>query len=339
MKKVVFIGGIVLLLSVVIVMVLISQTRTKKTLVNLPEKKEVTPFVLTLKSGVVEYRKSTIDAYVVLATGSAALPSKSMVKTGIGTAEVLLENGSQISIDENTEITLNADSMGIKIQQFLGNTWHRVQKLLGVQTYQVITPTAVATVRGTKFGVRTLLGISKIITTENTVGVQLRTINPEGKEELGKEEPVSAGNESEILEAEKEIIIQKISPAEREDKWFKKNEEFDREYDKKVDEIKKEFEDIKKEEEKKEREEYSNIERNPTPVSRLPSPDRGGEREEDMEGERITPPPARPPLDEIRENPTQPSPNRGGEREERLPPPPPPPPTRPPLEGVSKESE
>lgn len=59
---------------------------------------------------------------------------------------VELEPGAEISIEE-----LSEDK--VKIKQEKGTTWNKFTSILGIQNYEVETPTTVATVRGTEFGV------------------------------------------------------------------------------------------------------------------------------------------------------------------------------------------
>lgn len=77
------------------------------------------------------------------------------VKTGPSEEKIVtFPNSSELRLDENTEIKIkNATTDKVSIYQTLGRTWSRVIKLLGTQSYEVQTPTALATVRGTSFAV------------------------------------------------------------------------------------------------------------------------------------------------------------------------------------------
>lgn len=77
------------------------------------------------------------------------------VKTGPTEEKTItFPNGSELRLDVNTEVKINKGSENeISIFQTLGRTWSRVIKLLGSQSYEVQTPTALATVRGTSFAV------------------------------------------------------------------------------------------------------------------------------------------------------------------------------------------
>jgi len=80
------------------------------------------------------------------------------VKTGEdSSAQILLFKGSIIRLDSNTEVTLKeiieGEETSVTIQQDTGRTWSTIQKISGIDDYEVQTPTAVASVRGTSFDV------------------------------------------------------------------------------------------------------------------------------------------------------------------------------------------
>lgn len=80
------------------------------------------------------------------------------VKTGEdSSAQILLFKGSIIRLDGNTEVTIKkiieGDETSVEIQQDAGRTWSTIQKISGIDDYEVQTPTAVASVRGTSFDV------------------------------------------------------------------------------------------------------------------------------------------------------------------------------------------
>ncbi len=111
------------------------------------------PIVLYIESGEVSYKKPDQNSFIV-ATGSVKIPTMTIVETKIGHASVLLPDNSSISLEENTQITVNYAPTKISIFQAFGTTYHRVEKLLAGSTYQVQTPETLAAVRGTKFAVK-----------------------------------------------------------------------------------------------------------------------------------------------------------------------------------------
>jgi hypothetical protein len=77
------------------------------------------------------------------------------VRTGEGSASVILLAGEVLHLEPNTEVALSEigkDKMHIK--QFAGETWHKITKISGITSYEVETPNTVATVRGTEFYVK-----------------------------------------------------------------------------------------------------------------------------------------------------------------------------------------
>jgi hypothetical protein len=92
---------------------------------------------------------------ITSATGTTVGHEGETVKTGPNEEKTItFPNGSELRLDVNTEVKINKGSENeVSIFQTLGRTWSRVIKLLGVQSYAVETPTALATVRGTSFAV------------------------------------------------------------------------------------------------------------------------------------------------------------------------------------------
>jgi len=107
---------------------------------------------LQVKGGSVEVNQGSGWAS---ATDGMKLRSSDKVRTGAdGSAAVVLFEGIIASLDPNTEVSVNEVSAGkttIKLEA--GSVWNKFAKVSGVSTYEVETPNAVATVRGTSFGV------------------------------------------------------------------------------------------------------------------------------------------------------------------------------------------
>jgi len=86
------------------------------------------------------------------ATDEMELEEGAKVRTGEGTASVVLLEGEVMHMEPHSEIALRElGSSRIRITQILGETWHKVTRISGVSTYKVETPSTVATVRGTEF--------------------------------------------------------------------------------------------------------------------------------------------------------------------------------------------
>lgn len=138
------------------------------------------------------------------------------IKTGDGSVDVRLPDGSQISVDKNSEIKINFDKDTTRIDQAVGKTWHRLKNLAGVATYEVVTPTTVAVVRGTKFGVENMdSALSLIYVAEDTVTV--------GGTRVETRLMAKAANTG--------IEVTDINSAVMESDWFKKNSIKDETFD------------------------------------------------------------------------------------------------------------
>ncbi|MBD3393753.1 MAG: hypothetical protein GF418_16600 [Chitinivibrionales bacterium] len=73
-------------------------------------------------------------------------------------AEVTYVTGAVLRMDENTKITLTAASKtGTKTKSGVGNVWVNMRKLVrtGGKKFELATPTALASIRGTKFNATT----------------------------------------------------------------------------------------------------------------------------------------------------------------------------------------
>ncbi len=84
------------------------------------------------------------------------LPQGAKARTGEdGSASIILLEGEVMHLEPNTEVALSQVSgNNMRIKQLAGETWHKVTRISGVSSYEVETPTTVATVRGTEFYVK-----------------------------------------------------------------------------------------------------------------------------------------------------------------------------------------
>lgn len=124
-------------------------------------------------SGEVTFKATPNDTFQQATASPTIIPNQAIVHTNIGKASVLLPDNSTISLENNTEITVNYSKKTTSIYQGIGTTYHRVEKLLSGSTYQVQTAGTLAAVRGTKFAVKydTKSKKTKIAVTENKVEV------------------------------------------------------------------------------------------------------------------------------------------------------------------------
>lgn len=213
-----------------------------------------------------------------------------VVKTGNNaSATVLFGSGSLMRVDSNSQIALSnyskdGDNWIIKINQIVGRTWNRVQKLVGASVYEVNTPTAVATVRGTAFGIDANASGSAVTVDEGTVSAKLvDTKSPDRKiiseVQIHKQEQVEITRQKveEIKQAieEKRPIaeIVRARPTEKLPEWI---EEHKREVEREAPKIEKLRIEMKEEIEKKEVEIKRDFEinKNASEAPRLRLPER-----------------------------------------------------------------
>ncbi|MDE3193854.1 MAG: FecR domain-containing protein, partial [Chloroflexota bacterium] len=153
---------------------------------------------LTVISGQVSARSSDSDAFQPIVDG-ATLHAGMTIETGADTYAVLTYfEGSTVSLDPNTTLVIKAlqanpdGSTVISMEQQLGRTWHSVTHLLKPDSkYEVQTPTATATVRGTMFDVGVEQDpqgqlVTTVQTTQGAVGTSKAPTpqEPQPKEEV-----------------------------------------------------------------------------------------------------------------------------------------------------------
>ena len=109
--------------------------------------------------------------FTLIATTTPVSDGSSIKTSASGRAIVARESAILSSLDNSTEITLNLtpDKKESKINLLVGKVWSRVGRALEQdETFSVYTPTMVAAVRGTSFGV-TLEPNRSLMVTEGTV--------------------------------------------------------------------------------------------------------------------------------------------------------------------------
>ena len=112
---------------------------------------------LIIESGEV-YVKHAGGSWVEGNSGMLLYQSDSIKTNNNSFATVVLFESSVIRLDSNTEIMIkqiidSKEGKNVLIQQDSGRTWNTVLKISGIDSYEVQTPTTVATVRGTSFDV------------------------------------------------------------------------------------------------------------------------------------------------------------------------------------------
>ena len=134
-------------------------------------------------------------------------------------AVITFLKGSVLRLDESSKITISVVSKEeIKLSQESGNSWSRLTRFGKPKEYVVETPFAVATVRGTAFGVGVHPDHATIKVKHGSVATTVET------EEGVHEEVVDAGEQ--MGAGEEEFVVE----AMEEDAWMEENAEFDEEF-------------------------------------------------------------------------------------------------------------
>ncbi len=107
--------------------------------------------MLIPESGVVEVDSG--KGYVKI-SGETILDGDETIRTQTNSvAIVILHESVLITLEENTEISIESlVKDNIIVKQNKGSTWNKFTRLNGVNNYNVKTPTSVAAVKGTEFG-------------------------------------------------------------------------------------------------------------------------------------------------------------------------------------------
>lgn len=127
--------------------------------------------VLNIESGKVEV--DTGNGWKTAIDGIELDVTDSIRTLEDGNAVLILYESVTVQLEPNTEINLEKlakDSVSIK--QNSGSTWNKFLGLVGMTSYSVTTPTTVATVRGTAFGVTASDNSSELFVGEGTVNLK-----------------------------------------------------------------------------------------------------------------------------------------------------------------------
>ena len=181
---------------------------------------------LVIEYGTVEIRHNG-GSWEPATTGMLLYQSDS-IKTGDDTySSIILFETSIIRLDSNTEILIKtliqeATSTDVTIEQETGRTWNTIQKISGIDNYEVQTPTTVASVRGTTFDINvTTKGSTNVSVVNGTVNVS-KLENGTVKETIQLKE-----NESVFVDPKTNETLKKKKLVK--DEWILKNIEEDKE--------------------------------------------------------------------------------------------------------------
>lgn len=130
-------------------------------------------------------------------TRGQVLPAETMITTEGGTILLRLEDDSQILVNEHTRLLLKQPSPSSwqRLQMFLGRIKAEIQKRIGGSPpFQMGTPSAVISVRGTRFNVE----VDKHRVTR--VSVEEGEVQLDSAKGIGKPVIIKAGHKSRVTE-------------------------------------------------------------------------------------------------------------------------------------------
>lgn len=188
MKKWIFLGIAVVLFILVVVAVLFFLRNYKKpgpqvytpATPNQTSEKSTLPWIEVVKPAV--FLVDNTGATKELKTGDEVSQGDKIKTDENGVASIYFPDGSVARLDTSTEITIDAanydqsdKSLVVKIFVSIGKVWSKIVDLATPNSsWQVESSNAVATVRGTAFGVQVVDGSTEIIGSENNVSVQVK---------------------------------------------------------------------------------------------------------------------------------------------------------------------
>ena len=176
---------------------------------------------LIIDSGTVQVKHA--DGIWISADNGMYLYQGDSVKTGDNTsASIILFESNVLRLDTNTEVTLKeilqqAEATNVKIQQDGGRIWYRVSKISGIDTYEVQTPVAIASVRGTSFFIQVQANGKTIV----GVGIGMVNISHINNNQIQNFINIIM-NESVTIDPDTPNQPLKITPFEMDD-WIKQN--------------------------------------------------------------------------------------------------------------------
>ncbi len=161
------------------------------------------------------------------------------VKTGAnGRANILFVDGSVARVDQKTEFTLKEGSYNPENKRLvnriflsIGRVWSKIVQLATPDSaWEVETSHAVATVRGTTFGMSTDGKVSKVLGSEHTVSVapidKKTGVRAEAKSVTVAENTIVEMSDaviSDVLSGKRKLVTAKASASVLADPWVREN--------------------------------------------------------------------------------------------------------------------
>lgn len=183
--------------------------------------------LLTKESGEIEYKLPGEPSFVALTQNTVRVPSGTSIRTGKKSlGHVLFPNNSLMSLSSETQLILNFEDKKITVQQLLGNTWHRVAKVLEGSSYSVETPNTLASVRGTEFNVRVLANKRSVVDVVESVVEVSKVVYQEGGKVVVQDTKTVTQNQHVVVPEKESTVPLKVEPLPKETKqtdWFQRN--------------------------------------------------------------------------------------------------------------------
>ena len=192
-----------------------SFNKESEEIINLPAEDSVKPWIEVVSPKVFELDKKDNSLKKELFTGDELSGGMIIKVDDSGFANIYFPDGSAVRVDGGTEFVLeessfnaNSGKLVVRINLVLGRAWSKIISLATPDSvWEVRTSTAVATVRGTAFGMEYIEGKSTVIGSENEVAVS--AVDPETKKVMKQQEVlVGAGK---FVEIKKELAGQVAS--------------------------------------------------------------------------------------------------------------------------------
>ena len=177
--------------------------------------------VLVVDQGTVQY-KTEAGEWKNAANGMELKQGYSVKTLEDSLAKIIFSN-SVMRLDSGTEVRLdNLDKEKVTLTQMVGRTWNRLLKISGINDYEVSTPNAIASVRGTGFAV--------VYDGKNTeVKVADGTVNVDSMEDGQKKASAQVEGNKELKVEEGKLDRLNVE-ALKEDDWIVKNRGLDEQH-------------------------------------------------------------------------------------------------------------
>lgn len=264
MKKVVIVI-IVLIILAVVGFIFAGKLSQKEKSIVLPAADSLKVWVEVLTSEAFELDAESGNQIRELQTGDE-LSIGAMIETSkSGFINLYFPDGSILRVSESTKFALensyfdsSSGKLNVKIGLLLGKVWSKIFSLATPDSsWEVETSNAVATVRGTAFGMEYASGNSNVIGSENKVEVAV--LDPETKKaikdaivtiEPDKQIEIKKEDVEKIKKGEKLLEVRAISAEVKKKDWVIKSKAADEKINQKIEQLKKnklELPEIRKE--------------------------------------------------------------------------------------------